>query len=140
MAKEISYNDGMEPGRRTPRLYIFKPGHAPVRFKGESIPGIATIVAKKFKKNGMWSNTDYTIAIGDNTVALRFLKPLHGKEFFPDYSSVHALMTKNHANKGLAHDLSQLMSEADFMSFLESEFPITFRKFGEAQSALSALD
>jgi len=72
-----SYNDGLRPGGRRPRLYLAKGGEVK-KFLGENIPGYCAIVTAQYEKNGKWSNTTYQLDLAPGVRPLYFLSPMHG--------------------------------------------------------------
>jgi len=72
-----SYNDGLCPGGRKPRLYLAKAGEVR-KFTGENISGFCAIATSSYNKNGKWSCTEYTINLATGVRPLYFLSPLHG--------------------------------------------------------------
>jgi hypothetical protein len=72
-----SYNDGLCPAGRRPRLYLAKGGEVK-KFLGENIPGYCAIVTAQYEKNGKWSNTTYQLELVPGVRPLYFLSPMHG--------------------------------------------------------------
>lgn len=58
---EMSYNDGMASRSRHPMLLFAKADHL-VKFTGEDIPGVCTVLSSSYTKNGKWSNTTYQLS------------------------------------------------------------------------------
>ena len=139
MSKELKFNDGLKSGSREPRLFIFKPNQEPVEFKGKAIDGIVAITKCSYTKQGKWSHSDFTLAVGDNTQTLEICPALHGKRF-ENYSSLEALMTRNNANYGSTHDFTQVMTPEQFADFLKKFFPVVWETFQTTQMALASLD
>jgi hypothetical protein len=138
MTREIHFNDGMRPGKRVPYLYMFKPGQNVVRFQGVSIPGLCVVTGESYTKQGMWSNTDYIVQIGDETKAFPICNPLHGKAF-ENVSSLDALMRLNKANYGSNVDFSKFMTVEEFTAFMIEFFPVTWKKFENVQAQVESL-
>lgn len=72
-----SYNDGLLPAGRWPRLYLAK-GSEVVKFAGANIPGFCAIVTQSHEKNGKWSNTTYQLDLAPGVRPLHFVSPMHG--------------------------------------------------------------
>lgn len=72
-----TWNDGLKPGGRTPKLYLAKGGEV-VKFKGVNIPNFCAIAAQKYEAGGKWSNTTYRLELAPGVRAIYFLSPLHG--------------------------------------------------------------
>lgn len=73
----IGYNDGLETGGRTPRLYLVK-GYDYYKFSGSNIEGVCAVTSSSFNKNGKWSSTSYNILLALGVKAIPFLSRLHG--------------------------------------------------------------
>lgn len=72
-----SYNDGLLPGSRHPRLYLAKAGEA-IKFEGFSIDDYCQVVKSIYEKGGKWSNTTYELAFAPGVRAIKLISPLHG--------------------------------------------------------------
>jgi hypothetical protein len=73
---EITWSDKMGHRGRSAWALVVVDGKI-MRFAGESIPGIVAVKAKKYEKNGKWSNTTYALAIGKG---VRFIGGKNGWE------------------------------------------------------------
>ncbi|BFT94992.1 MAG: hypothetical protein MNSN_01920 [Minisyncoccus archaeiphilus] len=73
----MEYNNGLQSGGRTPRLYLLK-GSNFIKFAGQSIEGYSSVITEKYQKNGKWSNTTYQLELFPGVRALEMLSPLHG--------------------------------------------------------------
>jgi hypothetical protein len=73
----FTYNDGLLPGGRSPRLYLAK-GTNVKKFTGENIPDYCAVVTAQYEKAGKWSNTDYSLMLSPGVRPLHFVSPLHG--------------------------------------------------------------
>lgn len=72
-----TFNDGLQRGGRTPKLYLAKNGKAE-KFVGQNLPGLCVISTHKYTKDGKWSNTTYTLLLAPGVQAIEFLSPLNG--------------------------------------------------------------
>lgn len=72
-----TFNDGLLPGSRRPRLYLAKAGEA-VKFEGSSIDGYCQVVKSIYIKAGKWSNNDYELTLAPGVRPIRLYSPLHG--------------------------------------------------------------
>lgn len=72
-----SYNDGLLPAGRRPRLYLAKGGEV-VKFTGANISGFCAIATSQYEKNGKWSNTTYQLELVPGVRPLYFVSPMHG--------------------------------------------------------------
>jgi len=126
MTTEITYNDGLCPGGRRPRLYLAKGGEVR-KFEGVSIEGFALVKTTKFTKNGNWSNTDYTLVLHDGVRPLEFLSPLHGiwGEKFADWGEVIASLQ-------LPLDVAK--------ELVRREYPKTADRLDEIERVVSAME
>jgi hypothetical protein len=137
---EIKYNDGLETGKRIPKLFFFKEGQKPVKFSGKSIAGVAAVVAADYKKNGQWSSTAYKIVLAQGVTALRVLRPLHCKTICTDVSSVENMMTRNVADNGASHDFTKVMTPDEFLEWISENSKGSYALYVEAQQALNSLE
>lgn len=71
-----TYDDGLCPGGRQPRLYLANGGNLS-KFSGQNIPGICVITAQKYTKNGKWSSTEWTLDLAPGIRPIHLLSPLH---------------------------------------------------------------
>lgn len=118
-----SYNDGMRATGIMPRLYLAK-GTAIEKFRGESIPGFATILSEKYQKNGKWSNTSYEMELFPGVRPLFFCSPLHGiwGEQFQSWGECAAALQ-------LAPDRAQ--------EIVRKEYPRTAERLDKIDAALA---
>lgn len=72
-----TYNDGLRPAGRYPRLYFAKGGEVK-KFVGKNIAGYCAVITAQYKKCGKWSNTTYQIDLAPGVRPLHFLSPMHG--------------------------------------------------------------
>lgn len=75
--RKFNWNDGMRNRSRDPYLFVIK-GTEIVRFVGKGVEGKLGVVESKFNKNGKWSNTEYSLAISDDCIAVQLLRPFDG--------------------------------------------------------------
>lgn len=74
---EITWCNGLCPGRRYPRLYLAK-GDEVRKFEGKNLDGFCAIKTSEFELAGKWSNTTYALALAPGVRPITFLSPLHG--------------------------------------------------------------
>ena len=61
---ELIYaGEGGGSNRHRATLLFYRPGDKPVKFTGQSIPGVCRVVRSEYHKNGKWSYTDYTVDV-----------------------------------------------------------------------------
>ncbi len=73
---KIRYNDGLRVrAYGAPSLWTFIAGQWQ-QFVGENIPGAIVVVDKRHEKNGVWSNTTYTLALGGLVAEVRPARPV----------------------------------------------------------------
>lgn len=81
----ITYCDELLPRSRRPWLYFLRGGQLPVRFEGKSIPGVCAVISERFKKNGKWSGTTYSIRVADG------VRPLPGAAGWETFTFLEGL-------------------------------------------------
>lgn len=72
-----TYNDGLLPSGRRPRLYLVKGNHVR-KFNGEDIYEWCRIVSARHKNSGEWLNTIYKLDLEPCVRPLHFVPPMHG--------------------------------------------------------------
>lgn len=65
----IAYCD--KPGSRDRIAFlVFVKDGIVIPFEGQSIPKVCAILSERFRKDGKWSNTSYSLALADGVVAI----------------------------------------------------------------------
>jgi hypothetical protein len=137
MAKQLTFNDGLCPGGRRPKLWLVKGGGI-FTFHGETIPGVVVVTNSSYHRNGKWSSTTYVLAYGDNTVAFDLLAPLHGRTW-PQASLAEALAYVN-SQVEIAVPGATPVTEVVFRESIKEDYPDTLRRWDESAAALADLD
>ena len=78
MENVISFNDGLLPGGRNPRLVIVDNKGNIYKFTGKTVPGVFVVLTETYEKNGKWSNTTYTIKLAQGVRSVNQISPIHG--------------------------------------------------------------
>lgn len=129
---EITYNDGLCNGGRTPKLWIVHRG-AVYLFTGSAVNGVVAILATEYEKCGKWSNTTYRLQLADGAVACTLLAPLHG-QVWPENDRMEA-----YRRFKSEFGVMNLSFEA-FDTALGRDYPKTRARMIEAEAAIESLD
>jgi hypothetical protein len=124
--EEITWNDGLLPGRRRPRLWIVK-GEDARKFKGSDIEGFCFIKSYEYKKNGDWSNTTYKIALYPGTKALPLCSPLHG-----DWGSKYEGWVDAANDLGLPLELAK--------KIVKEEYPLASERLNRIDAIMDSIE
>lgn len=76
--EEVIVNDGALTGGRSPLYILVAPNGEAMRFKYQTVKGVAAVIPGKYEKNGKWSNTDYRVVLAEGARIIEATAPLHG--------------------------------------------------------------
>jgi hypothetical protein len=127
----ISYNNGLCHGGRTPKLWVVHRGEVHL-FGGESIHGVVAITSSTYQKNGKWSNTTYQLRLAEGAVGCRMIAPLHG-QVWPENERLAAY-------ERFMGEFKVSLSFEAFDAALLRDYPISRARMVQAEAAVESLD
>lgn len=104
--KNISWNDGMLHGARTPRLFFVKDGKIH-QFSGENIENVVLIKSRDYNKNGKWSSTSYDLAVADNVGIWIAIAKMHNG-YWDQYATWEEAMSHVVSETGKMPEMEEL--------------------------------
>jgi hypothetical protein len=90
---EWTWNNGMASRSRYPACLVISPDGKVHNFSGDDIEGVVKVVNSQFKKNGKWSNTDYSCISPDGTKIHSWYQSWGEAVYWPEASWEEAIKT-----------------------------------------------
>lgn len=129
--KNVSWNDGLGSAGRTPKLsFVLKGEIHP--FAGQNIPGVVTVLATKYEKNGKWSNTTYTLAIADDAGVWDQVAPMH-------QGTWDGQATLEEALARFVQTTGKIVAMAVFEKYMASAYPKALERMKQTAQALGGM-
>lgn len=129
--KEFDFKDGLRPGGRTSRLWLFKDGKV-FPFLGSAIPGVCAVLQERYTKNGKWSHSEFRLALGDTVFPLPLLAPLHGTVWGSFSSEAEAV-------SWLSQETGQAVCPESFRAAIAVHFPAAASRWAQLAETLKGL-
>ena len=116
---------------RQPACIVVEPSGACHRFTGQSIPGVAKVLAEKYEKNGKWSNTTYRCFSPEGTVVIDWRESFEEGLFWPQATWDEAF--------AWARAKAPRIDYAHFVALMREKWGKAAVKFDENEVAMAAM-
>lgn len=127
---ETSYNDGLASRSRRPMI-LFVKKDAVMKFQGEDIEGVCTILSSSYNKQGKWSSTTYQISYNPDYSPKELRQSWDNGRFVDNIETLETM----------ANDLEcQEVEESVFIAFMKEHFPKTWERYEELQKAMGGTE
>lgn len=125
--RKIEVTAKLHSGGRRPKFVVVKNGQCHA-WSGGDIAGVVQVLdASSGPKNGKWTPSHYTICVGDNTVFLELLAPLHGRVW--QYASLDLAFAWFSGEVAQQCPAASPVERASFEEWLKATYPETYGRY-----------